>query len=983
MDPARWRKIETIYHAALDEPASRRNEFVRRACDGDSSLEPEVASLLAQTGESSQFLETPALEVAAKEVAFSAASAAASLPDSIGRYRILGLLGQGGMGTVYEAEQDHPRRVVALKIIPSGLVTPEILRRFEKESQALGRLQHPGIAQIYDAGAAVTGSGPQPYFAMERIHGELLDDFAKSHALDVRAKLVLMIKICDAVQHAHQRGLIHRDLKPGNILVDESGQPKILDFGVARMTEPGDQMTLLTDAGKLVGTLAYMSPEQVLGDSLEIDTRSDVYALGVILFQLLTSRLPYEISGRKLPEAAHMIQERDPPPLSATDRRYRGDLETIVNKALEKEKARRYASASDLGADLERYLNDEPIAARPATASYQLRKFARRNRGLVAGGAAAFVVLIAGIAASTWEAIQANRATSVAKVERDHASSAERAATQDRDRAVQAQLAASASENRAIEERNRAIAERQRADEEADTARALDAFLRNDLLAQAGLDAQARPGVKPDPDLKLRTALDRAAAAIPGKFDKQPLVEASIRQTIGDTYLQLGIYPQAQKQMERALELRRRNLGDDHDDTLGSMMSLATLLRAEGKNADSETLNLHVLEIERNKFGASDRKTLHALDELALLYRAEGQNARAEEITRQAYEIQRRTLGEENPDTLLSMSGLGALYIVEGKYQEAEAITARVLELRSKLLGEEHSDTQASLNNLAAIYDHLGKFVQAEALDLKLLEIRRRTLGENHPNTALALNNLASVYRNQGKYSQAEPLLKEALEIRRKVLGEDHRATLQNTNDLAATFRSEGKFDVAEPLLKVTLEARRRTLGAEHPDTLLSMNELGVLYRLQNQYAQAEEILGKTLDIERRVLGPRHPYTTNVAMQLAEVELLEKKYAQAKPHAREAMMNWEKTNPDHWRRFYCQTLIGESLAGQKEFEEAESLLVGGFREIVQRQQSIALDRERVLNDAARRVAELYENWNKPEKAAEWRAKIDAKIANPQ
>jgi eukaryotic-like serine/threonine-protein kinase len=373
------------------------------------------------------------------------------------------------MGVVYEAEQEQPRRTVALKVIKSGLADPKLVRRFEQESLALGRLQHPGIAQIYEAGTAETGFGPQPYFAMEFIRGESLLQYALAHQIGIRQKLELMAKICEAVHHAHQRGVIHRDLKPGNILVDETGQPKILDFGVARATDSDAHVSRQTDLGQLVGTLAYMSPEQVLADPLEVDTRSDVYALGVILYELLAGRLPYRISP-KLHEAVQTIREEEPTALSAVSSAYRGDIETIVDKALEKDKTRRYASAAELAADIRRYLQDEPIMARPASAAYQLQKFSRRHKALVVGAAAVFIVLIVGIIVSTREAARAN-----------------------------AQSA---------------------------TARAISDFLQNDLLAQASAANQSGPNTKPDPDLKVRTALDRAAARIPGRLDRQPEVEA-------------------------------------------------------------------------------------------------------------------------------------------------------------------------------------------------------------------------------------------------------------------------------------------------------------------------------------------------------------------------------------------------------------------------------------------------------------------------
>ena len=419
--------------------------------------------------------------------------AAQPMPDRIGRYRLLRLLGEGGMGVVYEAEQDSPRRTVALKVIRAGYTTGEMLRRFENEAQALGRLQHPGIGQIYEAGMASTPFGRQPYFAMELVHGESLLAYCDRRSLPVRQRLELMANICDAVQHAHQHALIHRDLKPANILVDESGQPHILDFGVARLTDSDAHATRQTDIGQLVGTLAYMSPEQVLGDPAEIDTRSDVYALGIILYELLAGRRPYAI-GHHLPEAVRAIREHEPTALRVVNRVYRGDLDTIVGKTLEKDKTHRYASAAELATDLRRHLRDEPITARPPRASYVLQKFARRNKALVVGVAAVFVVLVLGIVTSTWQAVHARRAEAKAR-------------------------------------------------QQTAIAQAVNEFLQNDLLAQASATRQSGSNGRPDPDLKVRTALDRAAARIEGKFDRQPEVEAAIRKTMGNTYADLAQYP--------------------------------------------------------------------------------------------------------------------------------------------------------------------------------------------------------------------------------------------------------------------------------------------------------------------------------------------------------------------------------------------------------------------------------------------------------
>jgi serine/threonine protein kinase/Tfp pilus assembly protein PilF len=652
------------------------------------------------------------------------------LPASIGNYRIVRLLGEGGMGAVYEAEQDQPRRSVALKVIKAAWASPEMLRRFEQESQALGRLQHPGIAQIYEAGSADTGFGVQPFFAMELIHGKPLVKYADEHKLNTRQRLELMIQVCDAVHHAHQRGIIHRDLKPCNILVDETGQPKILDFGLARATDSDAQATRQTDMGQLLGTLAYMSPEQVLADPYALDTRSDVYALGVILYELLAGKMPYTLS-RHLHEAVRTIQLTDPAPLSTVSRVYRGDIETIVAKALEKDKERRYASAAGLAGDIRRYLNDEPIIARPASMSYQLQKFARRNKALVAGVAAVFVVLVLGIVVSTWEAVQARKAE-------------------------------------------------KRAQQESAIAQSVNDFLQNDILGQASAYNQSGPGTKPDPDLKVRTALDRAAERITGKFDKQPEVEAAIRDTMGETYQDLGLYPEARKQLERALDLERRVLGAENPKTLRTMSRLGAVATRQGNNTEAETLLSQALQVSRRVLGPEHTDTLQSMSRLAGVYYLQGKYVQAEALYSKTLEIERRVLGPEHPNTLACMANLANVYLSQSKYAQAESLYDQTLEIDHRVLGPEHPSTLACMNNLALTSKLLGKYPRAEALLSQALEIERRVLGPEHPNTLASMGYLANLYSSQSKYMQAEALFSQTVETKRHVLGPEHPSTLES-----------------------------------------------------------------------------------------------------------------------------------------------------------------------------------------------------------
>jgi len=781
-----------------------------------------------------------------------------------------------------------------------------------------------------------------------------------------------MAKVCDAVEHAHQRGVIHRDLKPGNILVDETGQPKILDFGVARIIGSDAQLTRQTDLGQLVGTLAYMSPEQVAGDPLALDLRTDIYALGVILYELLASKLPYNISRKPLPEAAVVIREEEPAPLSSMHRSYRGDIDTIVAKALEKDKARRYASAADLADDIRRYLADEPITARPASAGYRLQKFGRRHKALVAGTAAVFLVLAAGVVVTTWEAM------------------------------------------RARQERNTALAEKRRADTEAATAQAISDFLQNDLLAQAGASNQASPSAKPDPDLKVRTALERAAARIAGKFDRQPEVEAAIRDTIGQTYIELGLRHEARTQLERALEIERRALGLENPKTLKTLSRLGYNAFLEGKYVDAEAFESQVFAISRRLLGAEHPDTLKSMYYLGKIYREQGRYAQAEALDKQSLDIQRRVLGPEHPDTLQSMNNLAGTYFYQSKFADAEQVFIQALEIQRRKLGAEHPDTVGSMQNLAVVYHHEFKYALAEALSLQTLEIMRRVSGPEHPNTLSCMLNLGSLYLDEGKYAASETLEANAWETQRRVLGGEHPNTLRSANNLARTYAAQGRYIQAETLLRRSLETLRRVLGPEAPLTTTTMIYLGEVYNGHGEYAQAAALFRQAIEIRRRTAGPENPATLSAIWGLASVYQREGKYILAQTHLAQVLPGWrhnfgsespdtinaaadlalayqsqgkftesqplaheavefyQKKQPDDWQGFRAKTLLGASLAGQKKYAEAEPLLLQGYRGMVARKDRIAVPDRYHLDRAHEWVVQLYEAWGEPEKAAEWR-----------
>jgi tetratricopeptide (TPR) repeat protein len=728
------------------------------------------------------------------------------------------------------------------------MISDQVLRRFKVESEALGRLQHPGIAQVHDAGTADGRFGSQPYFAMEFIEGRPLPAYAAAHSLDGRARLELMAKVCDAVNHAHQRGILHRDLKPGNVLVDETGQPKILDFGVARIVDSDSQATRQTDVGQLIGTVDYMSPEQTLGDPLGMDVRSDIYSLGVILYELLAGKPPYETKHCSLPEVVRVIRELDPEPLSMIHRDYRGDIEIIVQKALEKDKERRYSSAGQLAADIRLHLADRPIVARPPTATYQIWKFSRRHRAVMIGTASVLAALFAGVIVSTWQAVRATRA--------EHA----------------------------------AIRQLNRADSEAASAEAVNDFLENDVLAQEDPYRQAGPNAQPDSDLKVRTALDRAAGRITGKFGKQPEVEASIRQTIGETYRNLGLFAEARKQLERALELRRRVLGPEHPKTLITTGRMAQVSVDQGLYSEAEALGHQTLE------------------------------------------IQRRVLGAEHPDTLFSMNNLANVIYAQGKYAQAGTLFGQTLEIERRVLGPEHPSTLSSMIGLANILYSLGKFAKAEALYIPALQAHPRVLGSEHPSTLNSMMALAMTYTSQGKYEQAVTLKRQAVEIERRVLGPEHRGTLNSQRSLAITYNTQQKYALAETILGQTLEIQRRVLGTEHPDTLFSMNNLAISYDGLGKHAQAYALFNQTLDLKRRVLGLEHPSTLNTMNELAGAYMSQPKYAQAEPLYKQTLeIRRRVLGPENRDTIETATNLARAYQEQGDFAASESLARGNGR----------------------------------------------------
>lgn len=851
MQPERWKKIEELYQAAILQPPEKQGEFLRQACPTDAGLCAEVESLLKAAGEDSPFLEDSPLS----------ANAEADLPTGtfgpmesaagtvIGPYKLIQPIGQGGMGEVWLAEQRLPvRRRVAIKLIKAGMDTREVVARFESERQALALMDHPAIAKVFDAGSTPLG---RPYFVMEYVSGVPITEYCDKHKLSMRRRLELFLAVCEGVQHAHQKAILHRDLKPSNILVaevDGKPAPRIIDFGVAKATAQRlTADTMFTQVGAIVGTPGYMSPEQADSAGADVDTRTDVYSLGVVLYQLLVGVLPLDFSQTPREEFVRKLREQDTPRPSTRvrglgeqsgataqnrgadppdlERQLRGDLDAITLKALEKERTRRYASASDLAADIGRYLRNEPVLAHRARAGYRARKYVRRHRAAVAFAAVIGLLLAAAAVAQTLEL-------------------------------------------------RRTRLERDRANRERERASRVTEFM-------TGMFKLSDPSAARGNDVKAREILDKASRDIETGLTEDQELRAQMMEAMGNVYGNLGLYAKADSLFVNALGIRQRVLGERNPDTLQSMYDLAGVLRAESRNPEAEKLARETLDTRLQVLGPENRDTVLSRTRLGTILNFEGRYPEAEKMHREALDIARRVYG---PQDALSRSASGDLAIdlaEEGKYPEAEQAFRENLEETRRALGTDHPETLGALANFSQILTMEGKFADAEKVARDACAGQRRVFGPEHPKTLICMDTLASILYGEKRYADAEKLYRETIELDRKSLGPEHRSTLITMGNLADVLMVEGKYAEAEQLTRHTLEAHRRILGPDHSVTLYAMDRLGEVLKREKRYPQAEKALRDTLEARRRVLRPGHPNTARSAYELAEVLALEGKRAEA------------------------------------------------------------------------------------------------------
>jgi serine/threonine protein kinase len=935
---------EIFIAARQKQSAAEVSAFLDEACAGDAGLRQRVLTLLHEQEQLGSFLESPAVSPAVSTID---ASIPERLGTVIGPYKLLEQIGEGGFGVVFMAEQQEPvRRKVALKVLKPGMDTRQVIARFEAERQALAIMDHPNIAKVFDGGMTFDRRplapreeplaerevyGGRPYFVMELVKGVPITAFCDQNHLTPRQRLELFVPVCHAVQHAHQKGIIHRDLKPSNIMVtmhDTTPVPKVIDFGVAKaLGQELTDKTLFTGFAQMIGTPLYMSPEQAGASGLDIDTRSDIYSLGVLLYELLTGTTPFDKTRFK--QAAHdeirrIIREEDPPKpstrlselsrphapreaavtrsvtptidsvtrsatstislASVSARRQmepakltklvRGELDWIVMKALEKDRNRRYETAGDFAADVQRYLGDEPVAAGPPSAGYKLRKFVRRNRGPVLAAALVVLALVGGIMGTTWGLVRAQNARADAIGEATRRGQAEDKAKQDRDKAI---------------------------DAGADTE-AFSTFLVDHVLSAPRPEGlQAGLGI----DVTMAEALERAEPKLAAVFSGRPKAEATARHAIGVTWRNLGRYPKAEEHLRQALALRERELGPEAVPTLDTRKSLAVMLVAAGRADEAVPMLEQIAQDFAGTLGPDDPYTLNTLTSLALAYQDTGRPEKALPLMEEGLRKSKVSPGPDHPDTLTLMHNLALAYQATGREDTALTLLEEVFERQKARVGADSPEALFALSTMAGFYGSTGQLAKALALYEETLAKLKAKLGPDHPRTLHALGELGATYNQAGQADRSLPLLQQAFEKLEARLGADHPHTLKSAADLGLALANAGQTQKGLALLEQVVEKRKAKLGPDHPDTLRTTSHLADRYRVARQADRALPLLEQALTRQKVRLGPDHPDALFTARILATAYLEVGQLKKALPlFERTLEVQQVRLGPDH-----SQTLV--------------------------------------------------------------------------
>ncbi|CAN5428777.1 hypothetical protein BH10PLA2_BH10PLA2_17130 [soil metagenome] len=984
---------EMIFTTAREKPSQpERETYLTTACGNDADLRARVEALLQSDAEAGNFLTKPAkLAGAIGEIASLAAqihSLVGEAPGTrIGPYKLLELIGEGGMGLVFAAEQEQPVcRRVALKIIKPGMDLRQFVARFEAERQALALMDHANIARVFDAGTTAAG---RPYFVMELVEGLPINEYCDKYQMTVRERLELFIPVCHALQHAHQKGIIHRDIKPSNVLVsvkDGKAAPLVIDFGVAkavgrRLTD----RTLFTAHGQVLGTLEYMSPEQAELTGLDVDTRSDIYSLGVLLYELLTGTTPLARNADQntaYNEVLRIIREEDPPKPSTRlngsgerlakisaqrktepaqlTRLLRGELDWIVMKALEKDRNRRYESANAFARDIDRYLHDYPVEACPPSARYRLGKFFRRNKAAVVSGAFVLLALLAGVVGTSWGLIRAQLAWKAEAGQRQMAEANEK-------KAVAEKRIAEAVQNFFL----RGLLHQADATEQADTLLALG----------RPVEPKENPTIK---DLLERAAAELTPAKLDARFPGQHEVQAAILLTVGDTYRGVGEYHKATDFLRRAGELYRDTLGADDEITLGAQHRLAWAYQEGAMLSQAIELFQEVQQARTRKLGADHPDTLETMSRLAATYQHASKLSQAIDLLTRVSEAQTRSLGADHPDTLATLARLAwASYVLGGNRQLNFERFAHVRDALVKQLGPDHPRTlvaRAMHGLIAADYDPPKAIEELERASSDMVRI----LGADHPETLISQHNLATVYRAVGKLSRAIELFDQLYKTRLKKSGADHPDTLITLGGLARSRQLAGQQDLAVVLYRQVAEGyEKRKFQDQFADRAL--RRLIACLEEQKLYSEAASWRRKWL----RVLKDRQEEATvENAGELAGLGLdllRQEKWAEAETVLHDCLDVQEQLSDKTsavldpkaprvlpWQIAQVKSMLGQALTGQKKFAQAEPLLLAGYEGMKKQEKTIPTAFSDSLPNAANRLAQFYDACARPEKAAEWR-----------
>lgn len=967
---------ETLFELAVAMPPADRAALLDRECHGDGALRARVERLLAAHDAATAVVDRPPEAPSLSAIAGVPASAADAstqmhvptgdrVDQVIGPYRLLQKLGEGGMGTVWAAEQLRPvKRRVALKLIKRGMDSQRIVARFEAERQALALMDHTSIAKVFDAGTTPDG---RPYFAMELVKGVSITKYCDEVHASIEDRLALFAEVCSAVQHAHNKGIIHRDLKPSNILVamqDGRPAPKIIDFGVAKaLHQKLSDGTMFTEIGQVIGTLEYMAPEQAELSALDIDTRADVYALGVLLYELLAGSTPItrdRLRAAGLAEVVRIIREEEPPRPSTrlsqsreslanlaavrrTDPRklaaaLAGELDWIVLKALEKDRTRRYETANAFKRDIERFLAHDPVEARPASAAYRFRKFYRRNRVLATAGGLVAVSLVAAIVGTTWGLVRARNAESLAEDRFEDAEAARHEAVAERDRAEK-----SADAERLA---------RTNAEQEQKYAEAISSFVSDDFLALTSIDGQERfapdEAISLGKDATLRQLLDRAAEKLEKRTDLEPRTDAQLHWIVGTSYRGLGDYERAVHHLEKCVKLSGDAVGATHKSTLFFAHSLGVTYQYAGDYARAVALLERIRDAEATRMEAQDPRHLGTLVVLAHAYIEAGRPQDAVDLLEPVAEpLDAKTKSDREEDLFIHHT-LALAYRMVGRRDEALSRLEKLLPRMKERFGAAHQATLVTMHELAQTLREVGRPAEAAPYIEEILRVQTARLGSDHPLSLIAGQNLAETLLDAGRLDDATSLMERLRETMIEQLGPEHPNSLKMTGNLAAFYWRAKRFDKSIPLAEFAAAKQEIVLGRNHPETLRYTANLGVQLR---DAGRTDEAIVK---LERVVhSGVRHSMLDWVPAELLRAYADARRPREAVDLAKQVVAQLREESPTADVRFVGRLVrIGDQLLKAGAFADAERLLREG----------LAI-REKRLSDEAGQGGERVRPWH--------------------